>query len=430
MGTDARGYIEIMSSVVQSLDFATRALESEMGQLSKSIFFFGDGLQRATVDGWFDLLKPRTWRPANLLRLGWSAARVPVELSRFVVPGEAGPAWEELRNKLEVFLLVSELPAILGVDPKTWAPLPDLVDKAYSLSAFPALWAVEGVGHYYADAYWEQNGQPHGLLLPDSAPVPEKSLLMLHAGIGLSFADRLLDTVTHESPAHEIHHVVEQFVNLCRDNSREGYLGPAVESLGLVTRDFYPDMVAVIDEQLQAIAPGLRGYFWHGVGRALYFSRAYFLPILRTAWGSIDQEAEDRFGQNNVMAGLAWAVTVVNMRQPEIMEGVLRSYIEHSDLAAAFSDGVSSSIVMREDTTPGEAFVKAFYEHEAASGNRNLITTWNKRVSGPAKVALRTYYPVLKQHRRLEDVFQYQPLGSLADRLDAETTAPAAASVE
>jgi hypothetical protein len=420
-----------MSGVVQSLDFATRALESEMGQLTKSIFFFGDGLQRATVDGWFDLLNPKTWRPANLMRLGWSAAHVPVELSRFVVPGEASTAWEELRNKLEVFLLVSELPTILGVDPKTWVSLPDLVSRAYSLSAFPALWAVEGVGHYYADAYWEKNGQPRGLLLPDAAPVPEKSLLMLHAGIGLSFADRLLDTVTRESPAYQIHDVVEQFVSLCRDNSREGYLGPAMESLGLVTRDFYPDMVALVDEQLRSIAPELGGYFWHGVGRALYFSRAYFLPILRTAWGSIDQEAADSFSQNNVMAGLAWAATVVNMRQPKIMEGVLQSYIEHSALADAFSDGVSSSIVMREDTTPGEAFVKAFYEHEPASGNKKLIKTWNRTVGGPAIAALRSYYPVLKRRGRLEEIFQYQSLGSLVDRLETEVVAePAAVSVQ
>ena len=415
-----------MSTVAQSLDFATRALEKEMGQLTKSLFFLGDGLQRATVDGLFDLLKPKTWSPANLMSLGRSAAHVPVELSRFVVPGEAGPAWEELRNKFEVFMLVSELPSILKVDPKTWVALPDLVNRAYSLPAFNSLWAVEGVGHYYGDVYWERNGPPQGLLFSESAPVPEKSLLMLHAGMGLSFADRLLTTVTHESPANEVRDVVQRFVRLCRDNSREGYLGAAVESLGLVTRDFYPDMVGLVDGQLQEVAPELRGYFWHGVGRALYFSRAYFLPILRTAWGSMDQEAEHGLGQMNATAGLAWAVTLVNMRQPKIMEGVLQSYIEHSALGDAFANGVSSSIMMREDTTPGEAFVRAFYDHEPASGSRNLLMTWNKRVSGPAKVALRNYYPVHKKHASLGEIFQYQSLASLVGRLEAETAAASA----
>ena len=419
-----------MSSVTQSLDFATRALEKEMGQLTQSIFFFGDGLQRTVVDGMFDLLNPKSWQPANLIRMGRDAAEASVDLSRLLIPAEAGLAWEEIRNKLEVFLLVSELPAILGVNPSTWVSLPDLVTRAYSLPAFAALWAVEGVGHYYGDAYWERNGPPQGLLSADSVSVPEKSLLMLHAGIGLSFADRLLDTVTRDSPIDEIRGVVEQIVKLCRDNSREGYLGPAVESLGLVTRDFYPAMVSIVDAQLQEVAPELRGYFWHGVGRALYFSRAYFLPILRTAWGSLDQESPHGLGRTNAMAGLAWAVTLVNMRQPEIMEGVLRSYIERSPLADAFAYGVSSSIMMREDTTPGEDFVKAFYEHEPASSDRKLVTTWNRTVGGPAKLALQTYYPVLKQHGLLGEVFQYQSLAALVDRLEVDDThASAVASV-
>jgi len=409
-----------MSTIVQNLTFATRALEKEMGQLTKSIFFFGDGLQRTVVDGAFDLLKPKTWQPANLVRFGRDTAEISVELSRFLTPGEAGIAWEELRNKLEVFLLVSELSSILQVDPKTWVPLSDLVNRAYSLPAFAALWAVEGVGHYYGDAYWERNGPPSGLLSANSVSVPEKSLLMLHAGMGLAFADRLLDTVTHSSPAYEIRGVVEQFVELCRNNSRPGYLGSAVESLGLVTRDFYPDMVSLVDEQVQEVAPELRGYFWHGVGRALYFSRAYFLPVLRTAWGSLDQEAQPGTGLTNAMAGLAWAATLVNMRQPAVMEGVLRSYLYRSELADAFAYGVSTSIMMREDTTPGKEFVKAFYEYQPDSIDRRLVITWNKRVSGPAKHVLRSYYPMLKRQGLLGEVFQYQSLATVVDRLEGE----------
>jgi hypothetical protein len=409
-----------MSSVSQSLDLATRALEKEMGQLTQSIFFFGDGLQRTAVDALFDLFQPKTWRPQNLSRLGWDAVQASVELSRFVVPGEAGAAWEEVRNKLEVFLLVSELPAVLGINPKEWIPLPDLVSRAYALSPFAALWAVEGVGHYYGDAWWDRNGQPQGLLLPQSAPVPDKSLLMLHAGIGLAFADRLLGTVTRYSPEYELRGVIDQFVRLCRDNSRDGYLGPAIESLGLVTRDFYPDMVSIVSAQLEAVAPELSGYFWHGVGRALYFSRAYFLPVIRTAWGSVEREAPHRFGQMNAMAGLAWAATLVNMRQPKIMEGVLQSYIEQSSLADAFTDGVSSSIIMREDTTPGEDFVKNFYEHQPSDRNRKLQMTWNKRITGPARTALRAYYPVLRQRGLLGEIFQYQSLASLVGESKAE----------
>jgi hypothetical protein len=397
-----------MRAPTQILDAVTRASEKQLGDVGKTVFFLGDGLQRATVDGLSSLLSPRTWNPTNMLRMSWDAARQSRELSRFLIPGDVSRlAWQEVRNKLEVFILVRSLPTVLGLPAGEFVPLPDLVKKAYSLSAFQALWAVEGVGHYYADTYWERNGAPHGLLQPEQAgPVPDKSLLMLHAGIGLAFADRLLNTVTPQSSAREIRSVLEQFVGLCRNNSRPGYLGAAVESLGLVARDFYPEIVPAVNQHLQEVSPQFAGFFWHGVGRALYFSRAYFLPILRTAWGSIDREAGHGLGRTNVMAGLAWAVTLVNMRQPMIMENVLRSYIEQSSLADAFTNGVASSILMRQDTTPDEPFVWAFHEHRPA--DRTLAALWSKRIAGPVSEALHKYYPLLKQHHRLEEIFHYQ----------------------
>lgn len=398
-----------MSGVTQSLDMATRAVEKEMGQLTQSIFFFSDGVQRSAVDGLFDLLEPKFWRPTALLERWWEAAQASLHLSRFLLPGEAGPAWQELRNKLEVFLLVSELPTVLRINEKQWVSLPDLVNRAYSLSSFAVLWAVEGVGHYYADAYWDRSGESHGLLLPEAVDVPEKSLLMLHAGIGLSFAHRLLNSVTSESSASEIRTVVEQIVRLCRDNSREGYLGPAIESLGLVTREFFPDMVGSVHQHLLAVAPEVEGYFWHGLGRALYFSREYFLPVLRTVWRSVQREAPPGLGQRNAMAGLAWAATLVNMRQPHIMEGIL-PHIESSPLAEAFTQGVSSSVMMREDTTPHESFVRAFYQHEPTTTSRNQVLTWNKRVGGPVRSALDSAYPALKDSGRLGEIFRTRAL--------------------
>jgi hypothetical protein len=396
-----------MSDVAQSLEFATRALEKEMGQFTQSLFFFSDGAQRVLVDGLFDIIEPKSWTVENASKVGWDGAEAVLHLLRFVTPGEAKPAWRELANKLEVFALVSELPVILGVNPTEWIELTDLVTRAYSLSPFAALWAVEGVGHYYADMYWERNGPPKGLL--ESEAIPERSLLMLHAGIGLSFANRLMIRITRRSSTSEIRRVIEQFLELCHDNSRTGYLGPAIESLGLVTREFYPNMVGVIDEQLFAVAPDLIGYFWHGVGRALYFSREYFVPIVRTAWASIDREAPSRFSRGNAMSGLAWAATLVNMRQPVIMEMILRSSVSSSPLGDAFANGVSSSILMREDTTPGEEFVMNFYQYTPPGGDPELSMEWKTKVTEPTESALRIRYPQLKRDHELGEIFSFCP---------------------
>src|SRR5262249_11509180 len=152
------------------------------------------------------------------------------------------------------------------------------------------------------------------------------------------------------------------------------------------------------------------GYYWHGVGRALYFSREHFFPIFRTVWGAIEREIPPGLSQANAMAGLAWAETMVNLRQPKLMERLLQSHVRGSPVVDAFSYGVSSSIMMREDTTPDEGFVQAFYMHEPSMDDEKLRLSWNSRVAGPAKTALQKYYPDLKRSGRLGEMFQYQSL--------------------
>ena len=70
--------------------------------------------------------------------------------------------------------------------------------------------------------------------------LPEQSLFALHAGMGLALANRILKTVAPCSHDSEIRRVLEQFVVLCRDNSRNGYTATAYESLGLVAHNLYP----------------------------------------------------------------------------------------------------------------------------------------------------------------------------------------------
>ena len=394
----------------------THQAQSEMGNITQSIFFMGDGLQRAVTDGFFNLLRPRTWMPDNILRLSSDAVRQTVQLSRLLLPDQANLAWQELRNKLEVFVLVRNLSSILGLPAGQFIPLPQLVEKAYSVNTFQALWAVEGLGHYYTDTYWEQKGVPQGLLSEEQAPVPAKSLLMLHAGMGLSFADRLLGNLTSQASDGQLRSAIQYFLALVKANSRPGYLGAAVESLGLVTRDFYPDFLQRVNEQLRIVGPEFMGYFWHGAGRALYFSREYFLPVLRTVWSGVDQEAANAPDRLSSMAGLSWAVTLVNMRQPSIMENVVRSYIEQSDLTEGFTNGVVSSIIMRQDTTPDASFATSFIQHRPASDGQ-LAAAWQRFIGAPVQAALHNYYPVLQQHHALDQVFRYQDLGALVSYL-------------
>lgn len=411
-------------TLTDALNLLTHQARNELGNLTGTLFFVGDGIQRAAVDGLFNLLKEETWVPANILRLTFDTLEGAIRLSQLLMPRQASLAWQELRNKLEVFILVKNLSSILGLPSDQFIPLPQLVERAYAVSPFASLWAVEGLGHYYADIYWQEKGVPQGILSEEQAPVPARSLLMLHAGIGLSFADRLLGALTAEPSPEQVHDALKYFLALCRNNSRKGYLGAAVESLGLVTRDFYPHLLAPVEQQLHRVGPEFLSYFWHGVGRALYFSREYFLPVLRTVWSGVEKEASNAPDRLNAIAGLSWAITLVNMRQPAIMETVVRSHVEHSDLGTAFTDGVVSAIIMRTATTPDAPFTAAFYQHRPDPDDRELALTWERCVTRPAKIALSEYYPVLCQHGELDQVFRCQDLGSLVADLRNRNPGP------
>lgn len=407
------------------LDILTKGARDRLGQTGQIIFFLGDGIQQVATNWFFDLFKPQTYTPANLARIADIVGRQAIRTSTlFTSPHTAELAWQEFRNKVEILLVVEYTSSLIGVSGNTFVPLPVLVEKCYSLQPFQALWAVEGTGDNYTGAYWQKHGIPQGLLLGKNTPVPQKSLLMLHAGMGKFFAEYLLGpgtpTLIASSPPSQFRTVMEQFVGLARSNARPGYLGPAIESLGLVVREFFPEMVQSIHEQLLHVAPELVGYFWHGVGRALYFSRRYLLPVVSTAWAGVDREIDNCVNRLDAMAGLAWAVVLLNMRQPQIVEEALRTYIQHSPLQEAFANGVASSIIMRHDTTPdAPSLISHFCQYRPR--DPKLAALWERLIAQPCATALNEYYPVLKQRDALGEVFRFQNLGALVAGLKGQT---------
>jgi hypothetical protein len=159
------------------------------------------------------------------------------------------------------------------------------------------------------------------------------------------------------------------------------------------------------------------GYFWHGVGRAIYFLPINILPFYGSIWHAYEmaqREATDEFAWRNALAGLAWGVTMVNIRQPAIMAHLLQQHGEDLSENAAFSYGVASSLMMRYDTTPDAPFIMPFYQYQPDATDPGLVWLWNSQVRQPAQEALQTYYPILKQRSRLGELFRYHSLPELA----------------
>src|SRR3990172_5054790 len=122
-------------------------------------------------------------------------------------------------------------------------------------------------------------------------------------------------------------------------------------------------------------------------------------------------------GRRNAAAGFAWAITLVNMRFPIIMETLLKYHGEEFLKDDAFANGVMSSLIMRYDITPDDSVLEAYRRHRPSPSDSRVADLWERLVREPAEKALTQIYPVLKQHQRIEEVFRYQDLTAMARSL-------------
>src|SRR5258708_14087373 len=99
--------------LTEELEMVTRGIQKRLGNvndLAQELFFLGDGVQRTAVDRFFDLLRPTTWSPEGLARMSSQAVSESLQVARFFTPGHTSYlSLLDVRNKLEVFLLVQNL---------------------------------------------------------------------------------------------------------------------------------------------------------------------------------------------------------------------------------------------------------------------------------------------------------------------------------
>lgn len=402
-----------------AFDASTQGAGRNLGELAAGVYLAGDDLQRELTDLAFGFLRPGT--------NGASIARNASDTLRSLNPGQDGPlTLRELRNKLEVFQLVYAIRSRLDLpDAPPYPRLSASVVAAYDLGEYPALWAVEGLGHYHGETACERDEEPRGILAESvTGELPERALLMLHAGVGMAIARHWLRSVNHLSPTAAIRRVLVRILDLCRSCSRPGYEGAALESLGLIARNgqFYgetrpTEMVARIDRELNALDTDALDYFWHGVGRATYFLPIHFLPGYGSVWHAlrtIRAEAGSERARQGALSGLAWAVTMVNIRHPGVLTLLLQRLDTTAADRAAFENGVASSLIMRQATTPGAPFIRSFYESVPGGAGAVATDRWPTWVRTPAERALLIWQPAIRESGALGEIFRCQSLSRLA----------------
>ncbi|MCP4657113.1 MAG: hypothetical protein GY856_17025 [bacterium] len=369
-----------------SFDGATWTIQGRLDELLQAAFQAGDDLQTEWLDLVSDALTPARWG-----RVASDMADRSLEALRLAAPGDAGAAVRrELRNKYEIYWLVKGVRKVLELPPHGRSfSLLEKVARAYELDPFRALWAVEGLGHDYAATLLEDGDLETGILTdPKLELLPSASLPMLHAGLGLACAEHVLRTIAPHSPRGRIRGAIERFVSLCRENSRERHADAALEALGLVARCFFADLVPALERELEAMDEGsLRRVFWHGVGRAIYFVPANFVPGYSSTWHAVQmakRESPDETAHHYALAGVAYAFILVNMADPGILEELLG---RHGDAlrGGAFVDGLVASVVMRKEITPDAPVLREFLAYRPAA---RLTDLWDETVRIPCQKAL------------------------------------------
>lgn len=384
----------------------------------------GDSLQRGMVDLMFSLVTVDAMTSRHLTKLTVEVLQQSAEVGSWCMPGyDNRLAWQEFRNKLQAFNVFEHVDVALHLPAGADVCLTALVEQARAFGFYRAVWAVEGLGRYYAQRAWRRGTPQHLLTADQVSALPVSSLLPLHTGMGLSFAEHLLATLELPPADTTIDRVLQQFIALCKGNARPGYTGAVMEALGLVTRLSYPNLTLVVDRRLSAIAPDIVDYFWHGVGRGLYFLPFNSLPSADSTWRAVELaqgEAPHTLGQRNALAGLAWAVTLVNIRHPEILVAFLKRYGHILTSSDAFANGVSSALIIWFGMQGYDPYLRAFYHYQPDASDPGLVQLWNSQVRGLGYEALPLYDSVLQAQHSLDEVFRYQRLSEVVEQHKGE----------
>jgi hypothetical protein len=293
-------------------------------------------------------------------------------------------AWLELRNKVEAFRAFEHVDLLLGarVDDHS---LDELVSRAASLRPPSSVWAAEGLG-YHVTTTSRRSGPPGNPLAGCDRLLPSWSLIPLHSGMGSAFAAGVLEDGIAERAG--LDEAVARFAQWCEAYAEPAYADIAIEALGFVARGMFEDTVPQLDQLVRALRPDMPRLLWHGVGRAAYFAPSAALPLADTRRRSLHDlvtSARHDSARTNAIAGFAWAMTLVNLRDLEVLESYAVDAVRLG-LEAPFARGIHDALEVWRRCAPSDESLGAFRSHDPAVPDRREVWTRLMRAAAPRTV--------------------------------------------
>jgi hypothetical protein len=341
---------------------------------------------------------PESLTPRTVLKTWLELVRAAEGIAQFIPGAGSRLAWREFQNKLRAFYFFEHADSILD-SPQELSEA-RLLRGLARLDTADSVWAAEGIGRHYANSRLADHSGAWPWLTNNLANEALRFRVPFHTGMGLALAESWLHSAHGaDSPTAT---GLRGFLNLCGINSRDGFSGAVYETLGLACRTQYPHMVRRIDELLLEINPVIAAYFWHGVGRGLYFLPTGFIPGARltyTALRKAHDEPPHELGRSNAAAGVAWALTLVNMRDPQIMEDFLKNYGASLPDGEAFANGVQAALTIWHDCAGEDPFLRTFSEHRPDSGDDEAVRLWRRYAGQPSQRAAENYQRIARNQQ-------------------------------
>ncbi|HLX09812.1 MAG TPA: hypothetical protein VKY89_18295 [Thermoanaerobaculia bacterium] len=251
-----------------------------------------------------------------------------------------------------------------------------------------------------------------------AAALPERSLILLHVGLGMALTEVLIRPLRPRGQAAAVDGALDRFAALVAANARPEYAPVCFESLGLMVRRFMPHLHVAVEERLRVREPGAAAGYWHGAGRGIYFLASLCHPFPGTARRGLAicrREPPLPGLRLDAIAGFAFASTMINLRQPELVARLLL-HVEPEEIEAVAS-GVAGALMTRYHTRPEATEVRDFLRPVAAPWpgelGARLAALWDGAVRMPATAAMDRAYPLLRARGELASFARHRPLGTV-----------------
>src|SRR5215510_3427809 len=173
---------DILNSMRESLRKVLGDMQNDYRNMTQSMIaclwalslFGAEQLARVLVPGGADCSRLQAatafaaFSPRYMTKMSFEVLQQSADVFTCLMPGRDNRlAWQELKNKLQAFDLFEHVDIVLSLPTGPDISLPELVAQADALGPYRVVWALEGLGRYYAETCWTHKGTPQHLLMAD-----------------------------------------------------------------------------------------------------------------------------------------------------------------------------------------------------------------------------------------------------------------------